>query len=354
MMFFLPKKQSGFSLIELLISIGLGLLLVLGASQVFLSSKKTYAFNEELGWMQENARFALDQLNRDVRMAGFWGCSTEGDFVNTINPVGGSGWQIDFTRAVRGWDGDDAGYPSPEFPNSSGPVVNAATVPDSDLLTIRRADDSLGQFNVTAHKTKSAVIDVAGPHDFAEGDILVVTDCNHTAVMQNTGNGTNKVNHNPGGSVSPGNCSKALGSNCGVIPEIDYEYSPDDGASVMRAQAHAYYVDLAPNGVPSLYRRVIQSGSAAVSSEELVQGVENIQFVYGEDLDGDGAPERYVDSDDVSDWDDVTVVRLNVLVRSLAEVANQPQSFRFAGTDYTPDDRFLRQQFVSTIKIRNK
>jgi hypothetical protein len=179
-------KQAGLSLIELMISITLGLLLVLGATQVFLSSKNTYSYNEEIGWMQENARFALEQLKRDVRMAGFWGCNTDGDFVSTLNPMpSGNGWQIDFTRAVRGWDGDDAAYPSPEFPGRPGPAVSAGpTVPDSDLLTIRRADDSMGQFNVVGtHNPSSAVIPIDGTHPFQSGDILVVTDCTNTAVF---------------------------------------------------------------------------------------------------------------------------------------------------------------------------
>jgi type IV pilus assembly protein PilW len=355
-------KQAGLSLIELMISITLGLLLVLGATQVFLSSKNTYSYNEEIGWMQENARFALEQLKRDVRMAGFWGCNTDGDFVSTLNPMpSGNGWQIDFTRAVRGWDGDDAAYPSPEFPGRPGPAVSAGpTVPDSDLLTIRRADDSMGQFNVVGtHNPSSAVIPIDGTHPFQSGDILVVTDCTNTAVFQHTGNGSNKANHNTGGGGGlgpPGNCTKDLGGPavgaCGASTE--YEYKEDNGATVMRAQAYAYYVDTAPNGVPSLYRRELDSGSAAVVSQELVQGVENVQVLYGEDLNNDSSPERYVNADDVGDWSRVTVVRLHMLVRSLIEVAQEPQQFRLAGTDYTPSDRYLRQQFVSTIKIRNK
>lgn len=351
------RQQTGLSLIELMISITLGLLLVLGAIQVFLSSKNTYSYNEEIGWMQENARFAMDQVKRDIRMAGYWGCAADGNFVDTLNPVGsGSGWQLDFSRAVRGWDGDDGTYPTPEFPNLGAvAVASGGTVPDSDLLTVRRADDSSGQYSVTGHNTNSAVIDVDGTHHFAKGDILVVTDCSNTAVMQQTGNGTNKVNHNPGGSVSPGNCTKYLGpARCVSGSSNAYQYLPGSGAYVMRAQAYAYYVDTAPNGVPSLYRRELASGSAATVSNELVQGIENVQVFYGEDLSGNGAPERYVDASDVGDWDRVTVVRLYMLVRSLVEVALEPQQFRFAGATYTPSDRFLRQQFVSTIKIRNK
>ncbi len=64
-------NHSGFALIELLIAMVLGLLLMTGAIQVMLSSKQTFRANEDISRIQENGRFALDVLIRDVRMAGF-------------------------------------------------------------------------------------------------------------------------------------------------------------------------------------------------------------------------------------------------------------------------------------------
>ena len=126
----------------------------------------------------------------------------------------------------------------------------------------------------------------------------------------------------------------------------------------MRVGAHGYFVDTGAHGAPTLYRRELGAtgGDASVDDEELVQGVENIQILYGLDVSGDGFANRYIDADDVPsvDWDDVVTVRVHILFRSFAEVTQSPQTFRFVGTDYTPADRFLRQEFISTIELRNK
>ncbi|MGI0117280.1 PilW family protein [Zooshikella sp. RANM57] len=67
----LLKKQSGLSLIELMIALVLGLLLLAGVLQVFLGSSQTYRLTGDLARAQENGRFALDMLTRDIRMAGY-------------------------------------------------------------------------------------------------------------------------------------------------------------------------------------------------------------------------------------------------------------------------------------------
>ncbi|RDH45522.1 PilW family protein [Zooshikella ganghwensis] len=67
----LLNKQSGLSLIELMIALVLGLLLLAGVLQVFLGSSQTYRLTGDLARAQENGRFALDMLARDIRMAGY-------------------------------------------------------------------------------------------------------------------------------------------------------------------------------------------------------------------------------------------------------------------------------------------
>ena len=66
--------QRGFGLIELMIAMTLGLILVLGVSQIFLSSKRSFVVQQQLAAMQENARFVLTRVSRDVRQVGMFGC----------------------------------------------------------------------------------------------------------------------------------------------------------------------------------------------------------------------------------------------------------------------------------------
>ena len=67
-------SQRGFTMVEILVSMAIGLLLMTGIIQIYVSNQASARMQEGLGRMQENARFALYQLERDVRMASFIGC----------------------------------------------------------------------------------------------------------------------------------------------------------------------------------------------------------------------------------------------------------------------------------------
>lgn len=344
-------------MVELMISVTLGLFLISGAIGVFFSSKSSYNMNNEITWIQDNARFASNILKRDLRMAGFFGCSTELGLVSTMNNVaGGSGWFIDFENAVMGWDGDGASYPATEFPSAYNSNL-AAGFPNSDIVTLRRGDDRDVKVNDNDPPT-SATIDIDGRHPFVEGDILIISDCENTAVFQVTGNNNNKIVHNTG-KGSPGNCTKLLGPlSCSRAKANKKVFRGSEGAFLLQIKSHAYYVDAGVGDVPTLYRRELyaNSGNPDLRDEEIVQGVESLQVLYGLDMDGDSYPDRYVSAANVAgaDWSNVMSVRLHLLFRSLNQVATQPQSFRFMGSTYTPSDRYLRQEMISSVDLRNR
>ncbi|PWQ98932.1 PilW family protein [Leucothrix arctica] len=105
-------------------------------------------------------------------------------------------------------------------------------------------------------------------------------------------------------------------------------------------------------GVPALNC----SGSRSSASEEIAEGVENIQFVYGEDLDADGIADRYVNSTDVTSWQEVVSVNITVLVRSLKAVgnANAARSYQLSEDEtINTNDRYLRAVFTATVRLRN-
>ncbi len=63
--------EGGFSLIELMIAMLLGLILIGGVVNIFLASSQTYRLQEAMFRVQESGRFALDMMLRDLRDAGF-------------------------------------------------------------------------------------------------------------------------------------------------------------------------------------------------------------------------------------------------------------------------------------------
>lgn len=72
------RSQHGFSLIELMVAATIGLILLLAMTQVFITTRKAYELNEAQSRMQENGRLAMENLQRDVRMAGYMGCVNDG------------------------------------------------------------------------------------------------------------------------------------------------------------------------------------------------------------------------------------------------------------------------------------
>lgn len=67
------KKKNGLTLIELLIALVLSSILIAGLYQIFISQQKTYMVQDQVADMQQNIRVAIDQMTREIRMAGYGG-----------------------------------------------------------------------------------------------------------------------------------------------------------------------------------------------------------------------------------------------------------------------------------------
>ncbi|QKZ06811.1 MULTISPECIES: PilW family protein [Pseudomonas] len=74
------KHCAGFGLIELMVAILLGLIILLGVLQIFVSAKNTYLAQNASAAMQEDARYALSKMVQEIRMVGMFGC------VETVTP----------------------------------------------------------------------------------------------------------------------------------------------------------------------------------------------------------------------------------------------------------------------------
>lgn len=68
------KAAAGFSLVEVMLAMAIGLLVVLAGSRVFVGALHGWQAQDVAARLQEDARFALQRLARDIRMAGSFGC----------------------------------------------------------------------------------------------------------------------------------------------------------------------------------------------------------------------------------------------------------------------------------------
>ena len=79
---FSPRRQEGIGLIELMIAMTLSLIIGIAVIQAFFAQRQTFRTQDDMARIQENARFALEQIARDVRLVGYWGCSRMAPITN--------------------------------------------------------------------------------------------------------------------------------------------------------------------------------------------------------------------------------------------------------------------------------
>jgi len=319
------RTQSGFGLVELMIAMTIGLVLLGGIGYLYMGSRGAFRTTDNLSRMQENARFALDMMSRDIRMAGYLGCGNMTSIkVTTIaNPPVPP---MTPGNALIGYDGG-TGWVNP---------TTITRIAGTDVLSVMGAFS--GGVNLTGNLTpQNANIQVNGnPDNFQTGDVLVVTNCVNADIFKattvSTGTGTIIT-------LAHANSSNT-GNRVGT-------YGPD--AFVMRMNQYSYFIGANPAGNPALYR-VGLSGNA----EELVENVQDMQFNYGLDTNADGAVDSY--NKTPGNWAQVVSVTVSLLIRSPdnnLSTSAQPYTFNNVATAAAADRR-LYQVYSATVGVRNR
>ena len=332
------KRQQGLSLVELMVALVISVFLLGGVVQVYTANKSTYRFSEAMSRIQENARYALDTMARDLRMAGFWGCATfdpddPSNIQNNLDPVGG-GYDPEIHDFVN----------QPHVEGTENDGLNG-----SDSIRIRGSQPGQASVVPPYNTPTSAQINI-NQADFVEvEDIVLLTNCKGADIFQVTGTaigggGTAQIVAHDLGGGPPGNTSGAAGCGAGANC-LSQTYGGD--SSLIKLQSVRYYIANGASGEPALFRDV--NGQV----QELVDGVQQLQILYGIDTDNDNTPNQYVSSDNVPDWNQVAAVRLMLLLISPENVNfDAPQNIQFNGVALPPSNR-LRQVISTTIALRN-
>lgn len=336
-------QQQGMSLVEALVALAIGLLLTTGVVQVFSGTKQAYRTQDALARLQENGRFAMQFITYDTRMATYLGCIKNTTYSNVLN-VSTTPWYYDLKTGFMGYDSSGTTNPAGVTGIRSG----------TDSITLVYAD-TRDSFQVSGHAVVSGkgYFTLEQNHDFRLGDILTASDCFHTAVFQMTKLESQKVEHRSG-AETPGN-SSTNASNLG------YQGGAFTGGNVSRLYSAVYYVGTGASGEPALMRRRLGTNSTSPATlgdaEELVEGVENMQILYGLDNTGDQQADEYRTANQLnsSTWPQVVSIRIDLLLRSVEDrVTPQHQTYTYNGTETTATDYRLRQVFSVTVGVRNR
>jgi type IV pilus assembly protein PilW len=310
------NSARGLTLVEIMVSMVIGLILVVGATTLYVNSRKSADVDDATARLQEVARYAMSVIESDTRMANYWGLIKDGASISNkpsqtgSNAAGlitstaalncGATHAIDVEQAVTG---SNNSYP---FSGSCAAFGGAAA--SSDTLTVRHASASTSAPAV--NKLHICSTRVAGE------------------IMRNTA--------------------------CG-------------GGELHDLVVNSYYIGTQSTGsttVPSLRRKSLGAAEGAAAATqpgfrdvEIIPGVEDMQVQFGWEPDVGGSAVRYVNPGDaVLATGQVVSVRIWLLVR--AESADPSfadrRAYQYADrASFTPNDNFRRLLVSRTIFIRN-
>ncbi len=376
-------RQTGFSLIELMVALVLGLILTSGVISVYITSKNTYNVNNALGAVQEHGRFSLMFMDPEVRMAGYWGCrklAPVSNFVATDSIY-------DYTSAVFGYEATGTGVGgsldlnanpsyettppqnaalwSPSLTVSGTVLYNAikgTALRGSDIFMVRYVGGNPPALIAPNYGDSTdpgkLYVSTTDAANFAVGAYAVVSACNQNLAPQAF-------------KVTAVDTTAGTVSYASLLAHFDNTVAT---GNVGLAVTYVYWVGKGADNGPSLYQGVVNN-DGTFSARELVSGIENMQVLYGVDTDADYVPNRFETASDVQNeaggaaWSKVVCIRVALLARSddnsIDKAPSSAQVFYMMASDpkgnvngdamslTVPVDKRLRRYFVQTFSMRN-
>ena len=331
-------KQQGITMIEVMVALALSLIILAGVMHIFINNKQTYRVQEAFARLQESGRFATHFITKDLRMAGYVGCgskiSSPENMADYYPPPTGD----NVADVVGNFNGSGIeGFQTGDLPLALTDTINltsADVVPATDIVRITRAASTGVRLkgNMTTVNANIQLDAATAAGVFQDNDYLFISDCEAADVF---------VANNVSTSGVTTTIAHPDSVNMGVFLSKPYQ----EDAEVYKLMSTTYYLGYNVAGEPALFRQTLGNAST-MNVEELVEGVEDMQMLYGEDSDNDGTPNRYVDSATVGNWSNIVSVRIEITVRSLED--------HLAAKMTAYGDHKLRRTFTTSIAIRNK
>nr|WP_283161606.1 PilW family protein [Xanthomonas nasturtii] len=318
---------SGFSLIELMLAMVLGLLVVGAAIGIFLSNSRTYRATESLGRVQEGVRTAFELMARDVREAAGNPCVNNLPISNVLNNYNASWWSN-----VNRWGDAFQGY------SSSQSIVDLATgtsaaqrVDGTEAVQLFAADENVT--TITTHDTAAGTFTVnVASHGIGVGDIAVVCNARQASIFQVSAVSGKDISHGLAG--TPGNCTLGLGVPLDCSAGTKFAYTAPNSVLV-RLHASRWYIGNGTGG-PALFQQVA-TANGTVTTQEVAEGVKNLGLLY---LVNGKASYQAASTLSVSDWANVTAARITL------SISNAEGSVGAEGG--------IERQLIHIVSLRNR
>jgi len=316
--------RNGFTLVELMVSMVLGLVIIGGATAVIVANRQSYRTNEGLSQLQESARSAFELMARDIRQAGVTGCDSNGRVANVIETTPIAWWQ-DWV-GIRGFDEDDVDdavlFGTTARTRVEGTHSLHVQGLDGNAIAVALHTPGSGLFQLNMEAT-----------NIAAGDILMVCDFKQASIFMASGynSATDEVSYSSG-SGSPRNCSTGLGYPTNCSSPNAYAYLPN--AQLARLMAVDWFVgNNGRDGGRSLFRKRMDA-----DPEELVVGVSGMTLRYLVE----GGTEF---EEPPVTWGNVVAIQVTLNIESTEQRVS---------TDPGENQGRLEREFTNVITLRNR
>jgi type IV pilus assembly protein PilW len=435
-----PVGVAGFSLIELMVAIALGLLVSIGIVTLFGATSKTNKVQDALARLQENGRYAITRVTDDLRMAGGQYCgnasnqgwtssATDGPMypgmsilVNAngvsngtngalpdsggllgVQPASGT-YPLGPADFTRGYDCTAGGGCNPTIPSGAAPnglpsegEADGQRVRGADVLTIRYQRGTGWNFTVGVGAPAPVALTqmtIAGqpaddPINFVSGDRAVLVTCGGGQIVQvNAAGNAQAQTLTPTALQNSGSYNPAAAVGSFDVRAFNFSR---DFMTVTYYLAYKTDPDTAGRLIPALYRRV----NGSTTPDELVQGVERLDFIYG--VQYADASLHYLNAQQVTDnsaiagncspappglgligtatepnclWRSIRSIEVHMLLDTIDDIALSGADMTYRYTIDSPDPvvppaagddmgngmlagRMMRREFVALVATRN-
>jgi len=286
-------RDSGFSLIELLVAMSLSLLIISSVTLALVSSQRSHALVQQQGRLQETARLAMDIVLADLKQVGFSGCpSGLLNIANLVNPNSEDYFSLDSLVGAK----DDV-------VDSDHDVVDGT---DVITLTLLETGAAFSVENQTSNGSEAHLTLASGSRfdSSYDGEIMVLVDsnCTNMAVFRATRNNNTSVSVT---TLPPKpkehknyNCTHRLRGNftCSDTSGAGDEPTYAPGSILYPLSQRSYAIRNDKNSGNEL--GLINT---TANNERLLSGVDDLQLLYGLDTDNpsDGIVDRFVDAQQI-------------------------------------------------------
>lgn len=326
------RNSKGFSLVEVMISLALGVVILMLIVQLFINTKNNHAQNDRVSETLESGRYALRQLATDLKETGYLGgvmdptTITQDPTVPPLGtdcgPAGVAGWAYDLTTYLQ--------FDVNATTNQNYTCIANLYVPPTfanDILAIKRV------------ATTPLTTDPTAPAALTNDTVYLRSDYSRACLWY----------------YDQAKSTKPLSTSC-----------PAPGATVNDWQysVNVYYIrsyyQNATDNTPTFCRESLgpdpnNNGAPTMQNVCLAPGVERFHVMFGIDIDGDGTANEYISNPTATDMKRAVSARIYVLARALQQdstISNDKQ-YTLGDEVVKTTDKYYRRLYSTTVMLRN-